>query len=358
MGAIMDFLVNRENLREGKFDTDAPAPLRDGQVRLAIEKFAFTANNVTYGAVGELVGYWNFFPAEPGWGRIPVWGIAAVDESKHPDVPEGERIYGYLPMSTELVIEPGGVSAHGLVDASAHRAALPPVYNQYTRLAAQPGYDRAHDDRMMLLQPLFTTSFLIDDFLDDNDFFGAKTVVVLSASSKTAFSLAYLLSKNRDCDVVGLTSKKNAAFVAGLGCYGRTVAYPDLAGIPKGDVVLVDMAGSAEVLRAAHEHFGEGVKYSCQVGITHWEEQGGVEGLPGAKPQFFFAPTQVEKRRGDWGAAGFQQRVRDSWGDFLSGTDGWLEIVHGRGPDAVERVYRDTLEGRVPPSQGHVLSLG
>ena len=357
MGAFMDFIVERENLRHGKFESVPSAPLSDGQARLAIKKFAFTANNVTYGAVGELVGYWNFFPTEAGWGRIPVWGIAAVDESKHPDMPEGERVYGYLPMSTELVIEPGNVTAHGLIDASAHRAALPPVYNQYTRLAAQPGYDRAQDDRMMLLQPLFTTSFLIDDFLDDNDFFGARTVVVLSASSKTAFSLAYLLSKNRECEVVGLTSPGNVSFVQGLGCYDRTVAYPDLGGLPKGEVVLVDMAGNAGVLRAAHEHFGDGVKYSCQVGITHWEEQGATQGLPGAEPQFFFAPSQVEKRRADWGAGGFQQRVQDSWREFLTGTDGWLEIVQGRGPEDVERVYLATVEGRANPRQGHILSV-
>lgn len=354
----MDFIVNRENLRESKFEASAPAELSDGQVRLKIKKFAFTSNNVTYGAVGELIGYWNFFPAEDGWGRIPVWGIAAVDESKHPEVPEGERLYGYLPMSTELVIAPGNVTAHGLVDASPHRAALPVVYNQYTRLAAEPGYDRDEDDRRMLLNPLFMTSFLIDDFLADNDFFGATTVALLSASSKTAFALAYLLSCNRDCRVVGLTSAHNAEFVSGLGCYHETIPYDQIERLSADDpTVLVDMAGNASVLRAAHEHLGDSVKYSCQVGMTHWEQRGGGGELPGAKPEFFFAPTQVEKRRKDWGAAGFQQRTVESWQRFLGETDGWLEIVHGRGPDDVQRVYLEMVEGKVDPSRGHILSL-
>ncbi len=354
----MDFIVDRENLREGKFESAATPEPTEGQARLRIKKFAFTANNVTYGAVGEMVGYWNFFPAEAGWGRIPVWGIAAVDASRHRDLPEGERLYGYLPMSTDLIIEPGEVSAHGLIDASAHRAALPPVYNQYTRLAAEPGYDRAQDDRRMLLQPLFLTAFLIDDFLADNDFFGAKTVVLLSASSKTAFSLAFLLSRNRDCQVVGLTSPGNAAFVEGLGCYDRTIAYGEIGSLPTADpVVVVDMAGNATVLRSVHEHLRDAVKYSCQVGMTHWEQRGGAEGLPGAKPEFFFAPSHVDKRRKDWGATGFQQRSSESWRAFLGETEGWLEIVHGRGPEAVERVYLDTVEGRVSPRQGHILSL-
>lgn len=354
----MDFIVNRENLRESRFEANAPAELSDGQVRLRIKKFAFTANNVTYGAVGELVGYWNFFPAEEGWGRIPVWGIAAVDESKHPDVPEGERLYGYLPMSTELVIEPGNVTAHGLLDASPRRAELPVVYNQYTRLAAEPGYDRDEDDRRMLLNPLFMTAFLIDDFLADNDFFGATTVALLSASSKTAFALAYLLSSNRDCRVVGLTSARNADFVRGLGCYHEAIPYDQIERLsPDDPTVLVDMAGNAAVLRAAHEHLRDSVKYSCQVGMTHWEERGGGGELPGAKPEFFFAPTQVEKRRKDWGAAGFQQRTAESWQRFLKETDGWLEIVHGRGPEDVQRVYSEMVDGNVDPSRGHILSL-
>jgi hypothetical protein len=37
--------------------------------------------------------------------------------------------------------------------------------------------------------------------------------------------------------------------------------------------------------------------------------------------------------------------------------DRWLTVVEGRGPAAVKRVYQDTLAGRIPPDQGHMLSL-
>lgn len=353
----MDFIVKRDNLREARFESSPSPALEEGQVRVRIKKFAFTANNVTYGAVGESIGYWKFFPATEGWGRIPVWGIAAVDESRHAELPEGERLYGYLPMSTELVLQPDAITPHGLVDASTHRAQLPVVYNQYTRLAAVPGYDRKQDDRMMLLQPLFMTSFLIDDFLDDKDFFGASTVVVLSASSKTAFSLAALLSRNRTCRVIGLTSDGNRDFVERLGCYDQVVTYDDVTSLPAEPSVVVDMAGSGPVLSSVHEHLRDEVKYSCQVGITHWEAGGLAGELPGAKPEFFFAPTQIEKRRKDWGSAGFQQRSAESWQTFLRESDGWLEIVQGRGPEDVERVYLATVEGRANPRQGHILSV-
>jgi hypothetical protein len=212
----------------------------------------------------------------------------------------------------------------------------------------------------MLLRPLFATAFLLDDFLAESAFFGASSVLLASASSKTAFSLAFLLARNRGsaCEVVGLTSAGNVDFVRGLGCYDRVIAYQDIPSMPADrPIVLVDMAGSQRVTRDVHERFGTAVKYSCQVGLTHWEQRGSVADLPGAKPEFFFAPSQGEKRTRDWGAAGFQARLASAWRSFLDGTEGWLRISHARGPAAVERAYRDTLDGRVKPNVGLILSL-
>ena len=44
---------------------DVPLPpLGDGALRLRMESFSVTANNVTYAVVGDAFGYWNFFPGE------------------------------------------------------------------------------------------------------------------------------------------------------------------------------------------------------------------------------------------------------------------------------------------------------
>ena len=357
----MDFVVDKKDLRRCHFVTGSSAPAAaPGRAVLAVEKFAFTANNVTYGAVGEMIGYWGFFPADEGFGRIPVWGVAVVEEPGDTGLRAGERIYGYLPMSDRLVVEPTKVTAHGFVDGSAHRSALPVVYNQYTRLEAEPGYDPRDDDALMLLRPLFATAFLLDDFLAESGFFGARAVVLASASSKTAFSLGYLLAKSRRdaVRVVGLTSARNVGFVERLGCYDRVLRYDQVSALAQDEpVVLVDMAGNHEVTRAVHEHLRDAVKYSCVVGLTHWEKQGDTSGLPGPPPTFFFAPSQIEKRTADWGPAGFQARLGAAWRDFLDGTRGWLKVVSHRGPAAVERAYLDTVEGRVAPDQGLILSL-
>jgi hypothetical protein len=360
--AAVDFLVRKDDMKSARFAA-APAPsasaLRDGEVLMRVDKFAFTANNVTYAAFGDAMHYWHFFPAPEGWGRIPVWGFGDVIASKSGAAKVGERFYGYFPMSSHLVVTPERASAMGFFDGAEHRKALHPVYNQYVRTTTDPGYDAKREAEQMLLRPLFTTSFLIDDFLADNGFFDARSVILSSASSKTAYGTAFLLHRRKSVEVIGLTSSANAAFVERLGCYDRAVAY-DAIGSLAADTptVYVDMAGSAAVRAAVHRHFGDALKYSCAVGGTHWEALGGGRDLPGPKPMLFFAPAQIKKRNADWGAATLQRKIGEAWLAFLGPVGGWMRVVESRGPEAVERVYRDMLDGRAKPDEGHILSLG
>ena len=129
-------------------------------------------------------------------------------------------------MSSHLVVQADRVTPAGFVDASAHRQPMAAIYNQYTRCATDPGYDAQREAEQMLLRPLFLTSFLIDDFLADNHFFGAHRVVLSSASSKTAYGTAFMLSGRISSGVdagldqiVGLTSSRNLPFVQGTGFY-------------------------------------------------------------------------------------------------------------------------------------------
>ncbi len=357
-----DFLVRKGALGETRL---APAPagasvgLQPGQILAAVDAFAFTANNVTYAVFGDVMQYWDFYPAPEGWGRIPVWGFANVARSNCPDVRPGERLFGYWPMSTWAVLEPTQVTAAGFHDATAHRQHLHTLYNSYTRVAADPGYDPEREAQQMLLRVLFLTGFLIDDFLADNAFFGARSVVIASASSKTALSLAHCLHAHRRgrVEVVGLTSPGNVAFVEGLGCYDRVVRYGDIATLAATTpTVFVDMAGDGRMVRAIHQHFGGALRYSSMVGGTHWDQVAMGQELPGVQPVLFFAPAQVAKRTKDWGAAGLQQRMGAAWLAFVEPASRWIHVVRGVGPAAIERVYQDVLAGRARPDEGHVLS--
>ncbi len=228
----MDLQVNRSDLHQTRVVDVAPAPLADGEARLRVDAFGLSANNVTYAVIGDMLQYWDFFPAEEGWGRVPVWGFADVVESTHPDLPEGRRCFGYLPMSEELVVAVGRVDDAGFSDTSPHRRAMASAYSRY-QLVDPAGAGSPEEDRRMLLYPLFFTAFVVDDFLDGHDRFGASVLVVSSASSKTALGIARFAAARPGLTVVGLTSPDKVAFVEGLGVcdvvlpYGREDELPD-----------------------------------------------------------------------------------------------------------------------------------
>ena len=355
---MTDFLVKRDDLRECRVVEGEPPGIEPGQALLRVDTFGLTANNITYAVFGEAMSYWDFFPAEEGWGRVPMWGFAEVERSEAAGVEPGTRLYGYLPPSSHLVVTPADAGEAGFVDGSPHRAALPSAYHRYLATGSDAFYRPDTEQIQMLLRPLFFTSFLIDDQLDDEDLTGAGPVLISSASSKTAIAAAFLLARRDGVDLVGLTSPGNVDFVESLGIYGRVVAYDAIDSLERGPATFVDTAGDGAVRLAVHSHYGEKLVHSMAVGATHWEDLGAGAGeLPGPTPTFFFAPDRVVKRSQDWGRAELETRVADAWHPFCEWTGGWLETIPGVGFDAVRDAYLDVIEGRVDPKHAHVLRL-
>jgi NADPH:quinone reductase-like Zn-dependent oxidoreductase len=352
------FLVRRDDWSQTRFETTDLEALAPGQVRLRVDRFALTSNNISYAAAGDMLDYWGFFPAEEGWGRIPAMGFGDVIESSHPEVIPGERVFGFFPMATHLVIEAQDVGPTQFVDGVAHRSRHALAYRQYGKTTADPSYEADREDQILLFRGLFLTSFLVDAFLADHEGFGAETFVIGSASSKTAIALAFLLSSQARGRVVGVTSSRNQEFVAGLGLYDEVITYPNVKSLPnRVRTTFIDHSGDGEFVSALHHHLGDQLGHSCIVGATHWNAGPRPANLPGPEPAFFFAPGEIKNRVEAWGPAGFQQRLAEGWRRFCDSTDAWLEVVRGRGAADVERVYREVLEGRAKPSEGHVLSL-
>jgi hypothetical protein len=354
----VDFLIATDDLERTRFAEVPPLEPASGQAVLRVEHFGLTTNNITYAQFGVAMSYWDFFPAAQGWGRMPVWGFAEVSSSRADGLAQGTRLYGYLPPSSELLVEPTRTGPQGFVDGAAHRGALPAAYNGYVNTANDPIYDPDTEDEQMLLRPLFFTSWLIDDFLRDSDMFGAGTVVLSSASSKTASALAYLLSRGEAVDVIGLTSTRSAEFTRGLGVYDHVITYDELDSLPDDRAVYVDMAGNGEVRSAVHRHFAAELAHSAVVGATHHDSMGAVpDELPGPRPTFFFAPDRVAKRRTEWGGAGLEQRIAASWHPYLQWVGGWLRVTHGAGAEALDAAYQELLAGPIDPAIAHVLTL-
>ena len=356
------FEVDKQDLNNSRVFHVPEYMLQDGEVRLLIDEFALTANNITYGVFGEAMGYWKFFPAdEAGWGRIPVWGFATVNESLHEDIDPGDRFFGYFPMGTELIVRPDDVREGGFLDSSSHRQGLPLFYNRYVSVSSDPGYRADYEHQQMLFRPLFLTAFLIDDQLAEFAFHGASQVILSSASSKTALALAWHLSQ-RGIETIGLTSKRSRPFVKNSGVYDKIVLYDDLE--DELDIkasVYVDFAGNPELMSRIHHALKDDLKASIRVGATDWKSgqtASDEASLPGPEPTFFFAPDQGNKRSEEWGAKEFNQRVTDSMLAFYEPASRWIKSVRGMGDEAIHECYERVLKGEALPSEGFILSFG
>ncbi|MGI9289119.1 MAG: DUF2855 family protein [Pseudomonadales bacterium] len=332
--------------------------LRDGEVLLQANRFALTANNISYCSSGDMLGYWGFFPTAEGWGRVPVMGYGDVIASANSDIRVRERVWGFFPMSSHLLIQGGKANDYTFTDVSAHRAEYAPIYANFSRAATNPFYEEAREDHDLLLRGLFLTSWLVEDFMFDNATFGAEAYLITSASSKTSIALAFAVKERGEKKTIGLTSAGNVAFVERLGCYDEVVTYDAVAELRATmPVVMVDMAGSAQVISDLHHHFGDNMKYSCRIGATHYDEMGAVDGLPGAKPEFFFAPSHAQQRNKEWGAGEVEKRIGAALKRFQVFSDSWLHVQRGSGAAEVERVFQEVLAGEAKPSDGHILSM-
>ena len=354
---IESLWVKKDDLAQSEWHESEMPTLADGQILLAVEKYALTANNITYAVVGDGFGYWNFFPTgDAEWGIVPVWGFASVVATKNADIAVGERVYGYLPMASHLLVTPTNVQDGGFVDGAAHRQGLAIIYNQYNRLGKGEGSLEAE---RAIFQPLFTTSFLIEDFMRSNDWFGAEALVMTSASSKTSLGLA-MVTKSLSPSIkrIGLTSAGNKAFVEQSGLYDQVLTYDNLsAADASSPTVSVDFAGNGRLLADIHAHWGDALKFSSLVGATHVSERGGADGLQGPKPQLFFAPTAAESLIKEIGAPAFRARVDEQFAAFVTGASAYLKVEDLEGREALQSAYLAMLANEVAPSRGLMCHL-
>ncbi|MFT5032400.1 MAG: hypothetical protein ACI89D_001303 [Bermanella sp.] len=362
MTQVTELWVDRTDYRKTKVVTEDVRPLHQGEILVAIDKFGLTANNVSYALSGDMIGYWKFYPAQDNWGKVPVWGCANVVESQCDDVKVGERLWGFFPMASHTILQPGKIAASHFRDVAKHRAELPgpTLYSSYQRTQVEPEFVQQFENERCLLFPLFATSFIIYDYLIDNDFFGAKQVIVGSASSKTGFGLAMMLHDDPAVSqkVVGITSARNQAFVDSLACCDQISLYGDESQIDNTlRAAYVDMSGDAKLTTALHTHFGDNMVESCMVGASHWDGGGKVGNLPGANPTFFFAPAQIAKRDKDWGPGKAMTKAMEASFKVASKVKDSIQVEWINGADEVNANWQALLDNEIPGSTGIMASM-
>ncbi len=342
--------ISKTNIRDTKLVDVAPAPLAPGAVRLKLDLFALTSNNVTYAAMGEgMLGYWDFFPAPEGFGKVPVWGFATVIESNAAEIATGARYYGYYPLAETLDVIPKK-TATGFIDTAPHRAAKAVLYNIYTDITADPAYDAAFEAEQTLFRPLYGTGWWAADCITQS---AAKSVVLSSASSKTALATAHQLRKLGNAELIGLTSPSNEAYVHDSGLYDRVVLYADAATLKaEAPATYVDFLGRAELTSTIHTALGPALTRSIIIGVTDWAAPRSGEPLPGPKPEFFFVPTYAAERLKADASLG-PAMMRDLRA-FYPASHAFVDVQRITGADAIQSAWANLAGGGVPPRKGLV----
>ncbi len=338
------------------------------EISVSIESFAFTSNNVTYGVAGNTIGYWQFFKttedANNEWGCIPVWGFAKIIKSNVDELIVGERLFGYFPPGDILNLKPIKVTNQGFADGKEHRKDLPAVYNNYLRLSGDANYDSSIDNIRSLLFPLHITSFCICDALQDEAYFGGDQIIIVSASSKTAIGLAQGLQETSSAlSIIGLTSQKNLGFVKNLGCYDEVITYDHLSNVNFNlKSVMVDMAGSREILGTLHGSLADNMLKCLTVGMTHWDNEVTAEDALGQamlreRTEFFFAPAHIQKRVTDWGYEGYNQKTTDFMKARSNQSIDWMQVKKINGLKNFISTYEKFVSGDINPNEGIIVEL-
>lgn len=349
----MHLEIDRSDIRHHRTVDSSPRALQSGDVLLQVESLALTSNNVSYALSGDFLDYWGFFPTEDGWGRLPAMGYGIVTESLNDGVPVGSRYWGFFPVGDHHVVNAQATST-GFIDVAPYREKHAMAYRAFDRVSDSPSET---DDANSLLRGLFLTSFLAEDFLFENGMFGAGQIVISSASSKTAIALAHRIRSRGNTHCIGLTSAAHVSFVEKVNLYDEVATYDDIETLAEwSPTVFVDMAGNADVVSRIHHHFEEALMHSCSIGATHWDQGGTKENLPGPRPAFFFAPSQLARRAKEWGRDEVNSQINNALDKFIADSPRWLNIQHSD-PTSIENLYDQLVQGNISPETGHILSF-
>ena len=363
------------------------------------------------------IRYFDFHPApttesvsSKTHGLIPVWGFGTVVNSTHPHIQTGERVYGYLAPTRYLLVpvSPSDVNRYsffvprphlpaGSVTSSLLLFKFDPCcpsdrrpYNQIIRCFSDPHYDPspAIEDLTMLYRPLFWTSYWCEDWLFSSQYRGGKSFLISSASSKTAFCLAYLIGKRvargelSNVQIVGLTSKKNLAFTKGLSLYDEVLDYDTFASASSfapnqgsNKWLYADVAGNDNLNDRVFAHFGSRLVASISLGLTNlspssadasstkWSTNTVTENpaaSSSASPttfEQFFMPEWLAVRRRQLSIAQITSLQSQAWKDLMKDCGSWVKMVHVFGVEEVKTAYQNIAKSGLGPDRGLIWSM-
>ncbi|KAF9555438.1 hypothetical protein CPC08DRAFT_642870 [Agrocybe pediades] len=388
-------------------------------VLIKVDRFGFSANNVTYQALGEHphFRYFDFHPAPSSQdgsisskthGLVPVWGFGIIVKSTHPKIDEGERVYGYFAPTRYLLlpVSPADVNKTSFYVPRPHLPADRRPYNQILRCRADPHYISSPqaEDMTMLYRPLYWTAFWCEDWLHSTNYRGGATrILVSSASSKTAFCFAHRVRKrisageiSSTTQIIGLTSKKNIQFTKNLNLYHHVLDYDSFttSGLLGGGSsssgndsqsnndrwLYIDVAGNPDLNHTIAAHFDDRLAdtptlvTTVSLGMTNlspaaseassikWDEQSFKNGAESKraterKVEQFFMPEWLEVRKHQLPISEIFSRQNQAWKELMTDGAQWVRLQRVYGPERVKNAYEALTREGLGPDCGLIWSL-
>jgi hypothetical protein len=242
------------------------------------------------------------------------------------------------------------------------------------------------EDLTMLYRPLFWTSFWCEDWLNSSNYKGGSTqILISSASSKTAFCLAYLIRRRNSLQgsstrrVIGLTSTKNLAFTKRLALYDNAFDYESfntslVGNLAQGHWIYVDVAGNNALNTRVRDYFrvsdDSELVTSIALGLTNVSAStiepssanwgSGSEAPQGDDPkvEYFFMPEWLSIRKQQLSVSVITQMQKEAWTRLMSDCGTWgVSLRRVCGPDQVKAAYEEIVRCGLAPEDAFVWSL-
>ena len=234
----------------------------------------------------------------------------------------------------------------------------------------------------MLYRPLFWTSYWCEDWMFSSKYRDASQILISSASSKTAFCLAYLIKKRiakgdiSNVTVTGITSKRNLGFTRGLHLYDEVFEYDSFRSLKSQSGsekwIYADVAGNETLNDRLFSHLGSNLVAGIALGLTNlspsapdvsstkWSTNTFTDTPSTAgkrELEQFFMPEWLNVRRHQLSIAEINTLQNQAWKDLMRNCGSWVKMRHILGGDAVKLAYGKVAKGDLGPDEGMIWSL-
>jgi hypothetical protein len=121
--------------------------------------------------------------------------------------------------------------------------------------------------------------------------------------------------------------------------------------------VIIDMSANTDVLSRLHTHLGDNMRFTSNVGLTHWDEPRQLEGIIAERSQQFFAPGHIQQRLKDWGPEEFGKRSMTYVMSSIAKSRAWLKFNEINGVAGLSDVYADVCDGNIAADEGIIVVM-